>query len=504
MTRKLPIGLWLGLVFGWLAVLTALCAVMAWGALDRVETKREQAAWVASEPFPRVQAVQDALFALRGSYRDALTERDPSRLAQVVSHYRLCRQRLLDAQDRLHAVIAGRAALAAWSRDELDAKAAAAGLLPVIDEMVGMAARGERDDAMRVYVLHVQGQSETLSAPLRRLVGTAYEARSQAEEAVIATRATLTGWLIALLAAGVLSGLAAWWACRRFLLRTLGGPLETLLARMLMLADGRLPEDDGCVRPGSVMAGVSEVAQRWRRIVGEARRMLSVVRALADRSERAASEANLAAIEASAGFAALSTALDHLGRSFDLSRETLRRSALFSDEAAQGAAEGEEAVSRALDSLAAMSERVRAIGALARQTRLLALNAAVEAAAARSAGDGLHVVAGNVRDIAESTAAAVIEVEELLSAALGGMRATGGFLTRGAVDAGELADRLAAMDRAANGQAARVTGLDETLRGMVGASSGNCDHAAQIHDMATELERQVGRLEGELAFFRDA
>ena len=64
---------------------------------------------------------------------------------------------------------------------------------------------------------------------------------------------------------------------------------------------------------------------------------------------------------------------------------------------------------------AKMDEIVRAIQAIARQTKMLGLNAAIEAARAGEAGRGFAVVAGEVKELAEDTDQSARTIGDVLS-----------------------------------------------------------------------------------------
>jgi len=66
------------------------------------------------------------------------------------------------------------------------------------------------------------------------------------------------------------------------------------------------------------------------------------------------------------------------------------------------------------ESSARIGEVVRVISAIAGQTHLLALNATIEAARAGAAGSGFAVVAGEVKELADSTARATEEIVPLI------------------------------------------------------------------------------------------
>lgn len=280
------------------------------------------------------------------------------------------------------------------------------------------------------------------------------------------------------------------------LVRIIAYPMLSLSAAVRRLATGDLTLHSDVMAThargdemGEMMVAVATLAENFNRIVVDLKRIAASLSSASTEINSSAYQISQGASNQASGSEEVSSAMEEMTASIDhnadnsMQNERLaRKSGQTLEMLSQQGAESNTAVQN-------IASRIGVVSEIAGQTNILALNAAVEAARAGEYGRGFAVVAAEVRKLAERSAAAATEVENLVSSASHSNTATSAKLQELVPEIQESIRLAQEVSTASQEQRSGTEAINNTLQQLSQVAQENAAASEELSASANELQR---------------
>ncbi|AKZ25293.1 MULTISPECIES: methyl-accepting chemotaxis protein [Ralstonia solanacearum species complex] len=342
------------------------------------------------------------------------------------------------------------------------------------------------------------------------IAGTAYVDELEADLVSARNRFLLLGLALGALLAGGL-----YWMLRR----AVSAPLAEVAGVARRVAAGDLTHRFSGTRRdeiGQLMHAINGVGDGLSGIVDKVRASASTI--ASSTGQIAAGNVDLSArTEAQAGnLERTASSIEQLAATVRQNADSAQHAHDMVQSASEAANAGGRTVARLVGTMSGIHTTAQKIAditgiidGIAFQTNILALNAAVEAARAGEQGRGFAVVAGEVRSLAQRSAAAAKEIKELISRSVQEVQA-GNEAARGAGEAMQdivtRVERIAGiMGEISHASREQSQGIEEVNRAVTSMDEVTQQNAALVEEAAAaaeSLRQQAQELRGAVDVFR--
>ena len=303
-----------------------------------------------------------------------------------------------------------------------------------------------------------------------------------------------------------------------YLLRSVTSPLARLLGVVDVMRSGDFSQRISLGRSdefGALGEGVNRMADELTGLVGQVQRSaiqvntsITEIAATAKEQQATANEVAATTTEIGATAKEISATARDLAQTVAHVSEGAQQTATLADNGRESLSRMDDTMRRVSDAASGINSRltvlndkaanigsvVTTIAKVADQTNLLSLNAAIEAEKAGEYGRGFAVVATEIRRLADQTAAATVDIEQLVkeiqSAVTAGVMGMDKFseeVRRGVAEVEKVAGQLAQIIQHVQGVTPRIQSVSEGMQ----AQSTGAEQISQALAQLGEAARQT-------------
>ncbi|MCP4107582.1 MAG: HAMP domain-containing protein [Desulfobacteraceae bacterium] len=198
----------------------------------------------------------------------------------------------------------------------------------------------------------------------------------------------------------------------------------------------------------------------------------------------------------------ISASMEEMSSAVNQNADNAQQTASIATKAANDAQQGMSSVDETVHAMKRISDKIRIIEDIARQTNMLALNAAIEAARAGEHGKGFAVVAAEVRKLAEHTQKAAKEINSLSVSNIKIAETAGKLLEDMVFGIQKTADLVQEISASCAEQAGGITQVNKAIQQLDQIIQRNAASTEEMASTSRDFYSQAERLLDTALFFK--
>ncbi|MFP4294925.1 MAG: methyl-accepting chemotaxis protein [Halothiobacillaceae bacterium] len=267
---------------------------------------------------------------------------------------------------------------------------------------------------------------------------------------------------------------------------------------------------------GQLQQDTNDTVDKLKSLIGQIKESVDTINTAAKEISSGNTDLSQRTEEQASSLEQTASSMEELTSTVKQNAENARQANQLASSASEVAAEGGSKVRQAVSKMHELTESsekisgiISVIDGIAFQTNILALNAAVEAARAGEQGRGFAVVAGEVRNLAQRSAAAAKEIQALITAdgeivAHGSklVEEAGGIMGDIVNEVRRVTDLMAEISAASDEQSQGIEQVNQAVTQMDEVTQQNAALVEEAAAAAESLEEQSEGLARAVSFFK--